>query len=683
MSGLIDIVAVDATSIVVDVVSAPPRAIVVDVVVPPRPITDVVAPGPRGDVGPQGPQGEVGPQGPKGDTGADSTVPGPQGEVGPKGDTGATGSTGPQGVKGDTGATGLTGNTGPQGPIGLTGDQGEPGVVWQGPWENIAYDEGDAVSYGGSSYIATTAIVPGATPWTPNLIAELVLDADQIIGLAEGEQILSWSSIGSNTNLSATADDGLAPTIRNNVVNGRTVARFSGAQFAKVIALPTDGRQALFLVSKLNAPGNYPFHLNYGAVNMNTLRANTDTARPEYCANGAVVATGPSINRLMNWTLWSGHVNSANLAVMCIDGSIVPGSTTIPPLPTSADLWIGQNSGYYTTGDFAAIVVVGRAITIAERQNIEGYLSHRYGLQTNLPASHPYKTSPPVITTPVPPSSDVRWNLLAERGDTGAIGPAGITGPQGAPGAAGAAGAPGVDAIGGFIIGSTIPTTQGVAGDIFLNKTDGTIYGPRAASTQPIYKNTPHGAAPETVFTAGPATYELGVRFTPSVNCNLYGVRYFRDVALNKTQHTISVWRNSDQVRLAQEIHTNENTSSSYWVVHFLASAIALTAGQTYTVSWGIIADGYPNTPSYYPKTIDGVTYPSAAYGPLNSPDVFPDTSYDSSFGVEPILGQATDMWPFAVDLITQDEGIWRQMTQAAYDALPVKDPKVLYIIVG
>ena len=98
--------------------------------------------GPQGPIGPQGPQGEKGDtglqgeqgiQGPKGDTGAKGeqglTGPvGPQGEQGPQG---LTGPQGPKGEKGDTGAAGPKGDTGPvgpQGPKGDTGPQGPQGV---------------------------------------------------------------------------------------------------------------------------------------------------------------------------------------------------------------------------------------------------------------------------------------------------------------------------------------------------------------------------------------------------------------------------------------------------------------------------------------------------------------------------------------------------------------------------
>lgn len=90
-------------------------------------------PGPAGPVGPAGPQGK---QGPAGATGA----------TGPAGADGAPGALGPAGANG---ATGAKGDPGPQGPAGLR---------FTGAWSAAtSYGISDAVSSGGSSYIALAA----------------------------------------------------------------------------------------------------------------------------------------------------------------------------------------------------------------------------------------------------------------------------------------------------------------------------------------------------------------------------------------------------------------------------------------------------------------------------------------------------------------------------------------------
>jgi Collagen triple helix repeat (20 copies) len=158
--------------------------------------------------------GAAGDTGPAGTTGATGAT-GPAGSQGPAGPTGATGATGPQGPpvanylgnyqstvnyalhdavswqgstyvsliagnhgntpdqspqqwamlaaqgpQGAAGVNGAPGPTGPAGPAGATGPPGQQGppITFQGEWLiGTSYTVGDAVAYGGSSYIALVA----------------------------------------------------------------------------------------------------------------------------------------------------------------------------------------------------------------------------------------------------------------------------------------------------------------------------------------------------------------------------------------------------------------------------------------------------------------------------------------------------------------------------------------------
>ena len=51
--------------------------------------------------------------------------------------------------------------------------------------------------------------------------------------------------------------------------------------------------------------------------------------------------------------------------------------------------------GYLTDGFIAEILVYTTSFTLAQRQQVEGYLAWKWGLQGNLPATHPYKLIAP------------------------------------------------------------------------------------------------------------------------------------------------------------------------------------------------------------------------------------------------------------------------------------------------
>lgn len=55
-------------------------------------------------------------------------------------------------------------------------------------------------------------------------------------------------------------------------------------------------------------------------------------------------------------------------------------------------------SNFYQ-GDLAEMIIFDRALTTSERQQVEGYLAWKWGLETALPAAHPYKNFPPTSLT--------------------------------------------------------------------------------------------------------------------------------------------------------------------------------------------------------------------------------------------------------------------------------------------
>lgn len=114
--------------------------------------------GPMGYPGPTGPQGPIGPVGPSGS----------QGPAGPTGSMGPQGPAGPEGPIGEAGPSGPTGPAGPQGPAGPTGAAGPAGINFRGAWTAASgYAVNDAVTYGGSTYlaqIANSGSVPDQNP---------------------------------------------------------------------------------------------------------------------------------------------------------------------------------------------------------------------------------------------------------------------------------------------------------------------------------------------------------------------------------------------------------------------------------------------------------------------------------------------------------------------------------------
>ena len=56
---------------------------------------------------------------------------------------------------------------------------------------------------------------------------------------------------------------------------------------------------------------------------------------------------------------------------------------------------LGQYPGLFYNGKMAEIIISNYSWDTSERQQVEGYLAHKWGLTSSLPAGHPYKSSAP------------------------------------------------------------------------------------------------------------------------------------------------------------------------------------------------------------------------------------------------------------------------------------------------
>lgn len=98
---------------------------------------------------------------------------------------------------------------------------------------------------------------------------------------------------------------------------------------------------------------------------------------------------------------WNTALSGVNARLMR-DGTVTTGSIMGQNSVNTADGFsVGSFQGNVPI--FAANMAVGevlvfyRAISDEDRQLCEGYFAYRWGLQGNLPAAHPYKTSPPTV----------------------------------------------------------------------------------------------------------------------------------------------------------------------------------------------------------------------------------------------------------------------------------------------
>ena len=84
-------------------------------------------------------------------------------------------------------------------------------------------------------------------------------------------------------------------------------------------------------------------------------------------------------------------------AKMWLNGALV-GSLSLQQL-TSINAFnlssFGNGTGEFYDGKIGEIILLNSLSTSDERQILEGYLAHKWGIESELPSDHPYKISAP------------------------------------------------------------------------------------------------------------------------------------------------------------------------------------------------------------------------------------------------------------------------------------------------
>jgi hypothetical protein len=100
-----------------------------------------------------------------------------------------------------------------------------------------------------------------------------------------------------------------------------------------------------------------------------------------------------------------------------VNGGIETTGTTDRDVAASA-VYIGQNGWHnaYFQGYLGELIIIDSRLSTENRQKLEGYLAHKWGLASELPADHPYRSAAPstgaATVTLGPTADDVDGDML-------------------------------------------------------------------------------------------------------------------------------------------------------------------------------------------------------------------------------------------------------------------------------
>ena len=101
-----------------------------------------------------------------------------------------------------------------------------------------------------------------------------------------------------------------------------------------------------------------------------------------------------TVTSMANYAVMGGVFDESSSSVSSYNGTIVTGNAGNSQ-SQGVTLGCFSQGVYYLKGDLGEVVIYSQALSTSNRQAIEGYLAWRWGLQANLPVSHPYYSAPP------------------------------------------------------------------------------------------------------------------------------------------------------------------------------------------------------------------------------------------------------------------------------------------------
>jgi hypothetical protein len=246
-------------------------------------------------------------------------------------------------------------------------------------------------------------------PWSPlELAPGLWLDAADISSLTlNGSAASQWSDKSGNNRHATQGNSANQPLQTPAGLNGMSVITFDGSNdfFSVDLDFLAGTSHTAFIVTRATGFSNI-----YGAANSSQgssslhVGFNGNNYRMNFWSND--FAPSRSANfvagsaNIVNY-VWNQGVGKQIFANGKSEGS----NTNAGTIGTMSG---GGRIGHTTTGthtgfggDIAEIIIIPSTIAVADREKIEGYLAHKWGLAGNLAADHPYKAESPSGATAV------------------------------------------------------------------------------------------------------------------------------------------------------------------------------------------------------------------------------------------------------------------------------------------
>lgn len=260
-----------------------------------------------------------------------------------------------------------------------------------------------------------TSVVPTVPGFTiPTTIRQYVFNPTSISGAAlwldatdsatlirTGTNVTQWNNKSVGTT-GATTIAGTLTYRSNSTPNSlpTVITTAGGVYTAPITPLTNSVNTTFFIMNAISTPGDGTTMISYGLSGGGFAIRPLDYAfsafRNVIVLPNTYIASVPSF--LTTFFMGTSFLTTSNIG-LSINGGQTSATTAITTHPYNITgfgvSYSYQTAGVYFPGNIGEVIVYSRALLTSETQQIEGYLAWKWGLQSNLPANHPYKLFPP------------------------------------------------------------------------------------------------------------------------------------------------------------------------------------------------------------------------------------------------------------------------------------------------
>ena len=230
---------------------------------------------------------------------------------------------------------------------------------------------------------------------------QLWLDAADPFSLTlSGANVTQWND-KSGSNYNATAS-GASPLVANRL-NGLPGIQFTGTNSFSGTASNTGTTVSVFIVAEMSAStGSYGRIVSLGTAATDDFNSTARTAAIlRQLTNQAITSYRNSelgvVSVTYNTPFIGGSFYTGSINIMYSNGTA--GTSVASSGSFNYSLYaIGTNAGLgpvNLVGYVYEVLIYNTSVTNTQREQVEGYLAWKWGLQANLPSNHPYRNVAP------------------------------------------------------------------------------------------------------------------------------------------------------------------------------------------------------------------------------------------------------------------------------------------------